>query len=115
MAKEIRRADIYWVDWNPARGSEQSGKRPALVIQNDSGNQYSSTVIVASITTAINRPYPFLVHLTPAQSGLERDSSIDLAMILTIDKARLGQKCGALTPSLMLEVDQAIKVSLGLA
>ena len=114
MTKDIRRGEIYWADWNPARGSEQSGKRPALIVQNNIGNQYGSTVIVASVTTAPNKPYKFLVPFTSEQSGLNRDSTADLGAIITIDKERLGAKCGELTPSKMLEVDEAIKVSLGL-
>jgi mRNA interferase MazF len=114
MSKEILRGEIYWVDWTPARGSEQSGKRPALIIQNDVGNQYAGTVIVAAITTAYNKPYRFMVSLSAEQSGLPKDSTADLAMLITISKDRLGEKCGQITPHKMLEVDQALKVSLGL-
>lgn len=60
MAKDIRRGEIYWVNWNPGRGSEQSGLRPALVIQNDIGNKFSPTTIVAALTTAVEKSYPFL-------------------------------------------------------
>jgi mRNA interferase MazF len=114
MNKEIQRGEIYWIDWNPGRGSEQSGRRPALVIQNDTGNRYSPTVIVASITTADNKPYQFLVHFTAMESGLPRDSTADFAMIMTIDKNRVGEKCGELSHEKMKQVDEAIKVSLGL-
>jgi mRNA interferase MazF len=109
MLREVKRGEIYWAAWNPGRGSERTGIRPSLVIQNDLGNKYSSTTIVASVTTAINKPYQFLVHLTFPQ-----DSTTDLAMIMTIDKARLHDKCGELSSSKMIEVDEAIKVSLGL-
>ncbi len=85
-----------------------------MVIQNDLGNRYSSTTIVVSVTTATNKPYQFLVHFTSKESGLPQDSTADLAMIMTIDKTRLGDKCSELSSSKMAEVDEAIRVSLGL-
>ncbi len=114
MSKDVKRGEIYWVDWSPGRGSEQSGLRPALVIQNDTGNKYSPTTIVASISTASERPYPFLVRLIAAESGLKRDSAVNLSQILTIDQTCLGDKCGKLDPAKMVEVDEAIKTSLAL-
>jgi mRNA interferase MazF len=114
MIKAIQRGEIYWVDWSPGRGSEQTGIRPSLVIQNNLGNQHSPTIIVATITTALERPYPFLVKVTAGEGGLSKDSIINLSAILTIDKSCLGDKCGELGPSKMAEVDEAIKVSLGL-
>lgn len=111
---DIKRGEIYWVDWGRGKGSEQAGMRPALVIQNDVGNKVSPTVIVASITTAPNKPYPFLVEFTKEESGLEKDGAIDLAAIMTIDKMRLGHKYGELISRKMSEVDLAIKISLGL-
>ncbi len=114
MPREIKRGEIYWVDWNPSRGSEQSGLRPALVIQNDIGNRYSRTTIVAALTTAGEKLYPFLVKVTAKESGLSKDSTVNLAVILTIDKTRLTDKCGELGETKMAEVDMAIKASLGL-
>jgi len=114
MPKDIKRGDIYWVDWNPARGSEQSGLRPALVIQNDIGNKFSPTTIIAALTTAIENQYPFLVKVTAKESGLPKDSTINLAVILTIDKTRLTIKCGTLSDDKISRVNEAIKASLGL-
>jgi mRNA interferase MazF len=114
MPKDIKRGDIYWVDWNPARGSEQSGLRPALVIQNDIGNKFSPTTIIAALTTAIEKQYPFLVNVTAKDSGLPKDSTINLAVILTVDKTRLTSKCGTLSDDKMSQVNEAIKASLGL-
>lgn len=111
---DIKRGEIYWVNWEEGKGSEQSGERPALIIQNDVGNRVSPIIIIASITTAPNKPYPFLVEFTKEESGLEKDGAVDLAAIMTIDKARLGGKCGQLTSRKMPEVDKAIKISLGL-
>jgi mRNA interferase MazF len=112
---DVKRGEIYWVDWSPARGSEQAGIRPALVIQNDIGNQYSPTTIVAAITTAVVRPYPFIVPITRQESGLPRDNSVNLSAILTVDKTWLGDRCGQLGEKKMTEVDEAIKNSLGLS
>ena len=114
MPEEIKRGEIYWVDWNPSRGSEQSGLRPALVIQNDIGNKYSPTTIVAALSTATEKPYPFLVKVTAKESGLPKDSTVNLAVIMTIDKTRLADKCGELSEAKMDEVDKAIKASLEL-
>ena len=114
MSREVKRGEIDWVDWNPGRGSEQSGLRPALIIQNDTGNRYSPTTIVASLSTAQERPYPFLVRFTAAESGLKQDGAVNLSSILTIDQTCLGDKCGDLSSTRMAEVDEAIKTSLGL-
>jgi len=114
MSKEIKRGERYWVDWRPSRGSEQSGVSPALIIQNDTGNRCSPTTIVASVSTASEKSYPFLVRFTAAESGLRRDSMVNLSSILTIDQTCLGDKCGELNEIKMAEVNQAIRVSLAL-
>lgn len=114
MTQEIKRGEIYWVDWNPARGSEQSGLRPALIIQNDVGNKYSPTTIVAALTTAIDKPYPFTVKVSAKESGLPKDSTVNLAEIITVDKTRLTEKRGEINKSKMAEVNEAIKASLGI-
>jgi mRNA interferase MazF len=113
MSREIKRGEIYWVDWNPSRGSEQSGLRPALIIQNDVGNKYSPNTIVASLTSAMVKPYPFTVKVTVKESGLPKDSTINLSQIITIDKTRLTDKCGELSEGKMAEVNEAIKASVG--
>ena len=88
--------------------------RPALVIQNDIGNRHSPTTIIAAITTALIRAYPFTVRITSAESGLPRDGTVNLSAILTVDKQRLIEQCGALSHERMGEVDTALKRSLGL-
>ena len=114
MVREVKRGEIYWLVWPEGRGSEQIGTRPALIIQNNLGNKFSPNTIVASITTAIDNRYSFHVKIKPLESQLPRESLIDLAMVTTIDKTRLGTKCGELSPEKMAQVDEAIKVSLGL-
>lgn len=110
-----RRGDIYWVDWSPGRGSEQVGLRPALVIQNDIGNQYSPTTIVAAISTkASSKAYPFQVLISSAESGLPEDSIVKCEQIMTIDSARLTERISKLPDVTMAKVDIAIFRSLGL-
>ncbi len=111
-----RRGEIYWVDWSPGRGSEQIGLRPALIIQNDIGNQYSPTTIVAAISTkAPSKAYPFQVLISSAESGLLEDSIVKCEQIMTVDAARLANRVGQLTGAKMAEVDIAICRSLGLS
>ena len=111
---EIRCGDIFLVDFNPARGSEQAGYRPAVIIQNNVGNRYSPTVIIAVVTTAAGKNYPFLVRLEAGEGGLERESAVNAAQILTVDKSRLVKKLGALSSEKMDEVNQVLKISLDL-
>lgn len=114
MPEDIKRGEIYWVDWEEGKGSEQSGIRPSLIVQNDTGNRLSPNTIIASVTSAPNKPYPFLVEFTAEESGLSKGGAVDLASIMTTSKTRLGDKCGQLSNSKMLEVNEAIKVSLEL-
>jgi mRNA interferase MazF len=100
------------VNFNPGRGSEQKGVRPALIIQNDTGNQYAATTIIAAITSTIKK-YPVTVVVPRAKGGLKEESMINLAQILTIDKGRLIRKIGQIEKEKIVEVDEAIKISLG--
>lgn len=112
----IRRGDLFWVDLNPVKGSEQDGRRPVVVIQNDIGNEVAPTVIVAPLTTkSFTKPYPMNVHIPRGVAGLKENSAILLSQIRTIDKTRLDRKIGHLPPSYIKQVDQATCVSLGLS
>ena len=111
----IKRGDLFWVNLNPTRGSEQSGRRPVLVIQNDIGNEAAPTTIVAPLTTKrFSRGYPTNVELPRGVSGLKFDSTVLLSQIRTIDKTRLEKKIGPLPETYMEKIGQAIKISLGL-
>ncbi|GFN22042.1 MAG: type II toxin-antitoxin system PemK/MazF family toxin [Thermoanaerobacteraceae bacterium] len=111
----VRRGDIFYAQLNPVVGSEQGGTRPVLIIQNDIGNQYSPTTIVAAITSQINKAkLPTHVEISAAQSGLERDSVILTEQIRTIDKSRLRQKVAFLDDEIMEKVNRALEISLGL-
>lgn len=110
----VQRGEVYWVDFGVPRGSEQGGRRPALVIQNDIGNRNSSTTIVAAITSQQKRQYPFHVEIKANESGLPQDSTVLLEQIMTISQNRLVSKAGTLSSAKMAEVDEALKVSLEL-
>lgn len=97
--------------FSPGRGSEQQGVRPALVIQNDVGNQYAATTIVAAITSTI-KPYPVTIVLEKGEAGLPQRSMVNLAQILTLDKSRLQRRLGTASPECMAKVEDAIRVSL---
>jgi len=109
----LKRGEIWLVNFNPGWGSEQTGIRPALVIQNDIGNRYASTTIVAAITTRI-KIYPVTVFLSARITGLSKDSMANLAQILTLDKQRLQRKLGVLDNDTMQKVDKALGISLDL-
>ena len=112
----IRRGDVFWVDLHPVKGSEQVGRRPVVVIQNDVGNEAAPTVIVAPLTTkSFTKHYPINVHIPQGIAGLKENSTILLSQIRTIDKTRLDRKIGHLPPSYLKQVDQAIRISLGLS
>lgn len=107
------RGEVWVVNWNPARGSEQAGKRPALVIQNDIGNEKASTTIVAAISSSV-KIYPMNVKIDPPEGGLDRQSIIKTSQILTISKDRLEKRLGRLSAEKMEEINRAIKLSLDL-
>ena len=109
----VRRGEIYIVSFDQARGYEQGGVRPTLVIQNDEGNEFASTTIVAAMSSQ-HRDYPVRVKVSPKQSGLREPSSVMLVQIRTISQARLGKKVGQLTQDKIEEVDEALHRSLGL-
>jgi mRNA interferase MazF len=106
-----RRGEVWLVNFNPGRGSEQKGVRPALVIQNDTGNIYASTTIVAAVTSTI-KEFPVTVVLAPGDGGLRQRSMVNTAQVLTIDKSRLQRRLGRLSESLMRKVDAAIRTSV---
>ncbi len=111
----IRRGDIYYANLSPVVGSEQGGHRPVLVVQNDVGNRYSPTVIVAAITSQIAKAkLPTHVELPADEKKIGKDSVILLEQIRTIDKRRLKEKVATLDKQTMEKVDIALRISLGL-
>lgn len=112
MHNAIKRGDIFYADLNPYIGSEQGGVRPILIIQNDIGNKYSSTIIVAIITSQAKTKLP--THVKIKGYGLNKDSIICLEQIRTIDKCRLREYRGRLDDELMKKVEDAIDISFGI-
>ncbi len=108
------RGDIWWVDFGTPRGSEQGGRRPALIVQNDTGNVSSSATIIAAITSKKKRAYPFHVDISMHESGLPQDSTVLLEQLLTISQDRLVSQAGSLSTAKIREIDTALQVSLGL-
>jgi len=106
-----RRGEVWLVNFHPGRGSEQQGVRPALIIQNNVGNQYAATTIVAAITSTI-KIYPVTVPLKKGEGGLKQTSVINLAQILTVDKSRLQRRLGALRTETFDQVNTSIRISL---
>lgn len=112
---EVRRGYIFFADLSPVVGSEQGGVRPVLVIQNDVGNRYSPTVIVAAITSQIDKAkLPTHVEANSQEYNLDRNSVILLEQLRTIDKQRLQKKVTELDEKIMQRVDEALRISLGL-
>jgi len=112
--KKIKRGDIYLGDLSPTIGSEQSGKRPVVVLQNDIGNRYSPTVLVAPITSKSKKKLPTHILINNIKN-LRHDSIILLEQTRVLDKSRLKNYISQLTDKEMKEVEKAISISFGLS
>ncbi len=111
----VKRGDVYFADLSPVVGSEQGGVRPVLILQNDIGNRFSPTVIVAAITAQIQKAkLPTHVEINAEKYGFERNSVILLEQIRTIDKQRLTDKITQLDEPMMQQVNKSLQISLGL-
>ena len=110
----IKRGELYYADLSPVVGSEQGGVRPILIVQNDTGNKFSPTVIGAAITSKLNKAkLPTHIELNEGEFGLAKNSVILLEQIRTLDKRRLKEKIGELSPITMKKVNVALLISLG--
>lgn len=111
----IRRGDIYYADLRPVVGSEQGGIRPVLIIQNDVGNRHSPTVIIAAITSRMNKAkLPTHIELSAEKYDMVKDSVILLEQIRTIDKSRLKDRICHLDAKILQKVNHALCISLDL-
>lgn len=108
----IARGDIFFADLDPIIGSEQGGVRPVVVIQNDTGNKFSPTVIVAAVTSSSKKSMPTHIKLEGTE-GLTPKSIVLLEQIRTIDKSRLLYKIASLGAGKLREIDEALKISIG--
>ena len=115
IEETVKRGDIFYADLSPVVGSEQGGTRPVLIVQNDTGNRHSPTVIAAAITSQTGKArLPTHINIAGGSVGLSKDSIILLEQIRTIDKRRLREHMGHLDEQQMALVDDAIAVSFGL-
>jgi len=116
MTPEIRRGDLYWLDWSPGRGSEQAERRPSLVVQTDAANQvqrYPNTIVVA--VSRSGKPVPFHVPVSPDPlNGLRDSSYIKCEQIMTVSRDRLAERIGRLSETDLARVDEALRKVLGL-
>ena len=111
----MKRGDVYYADLRPVVGSEQGGIRPVLIIQNDVGNRHSPTIIVAAITSKMNKAkLPTHIELPAERYHMVKDSVILLEQLRTIDKIRLKDKICHLDSPIMQKVDYALLISLAL-
>ena len=110
----IKRGELYYADLSPVIGSEQGGVRPILIVQNDTGNKYSPTIIAAAVTSKLNKAkLPTHIEISANEFGLNKDSVILLEQIRTLDKRRLKERIGELSPNTMSKVNTALLISLG--
>ena len=102
---EVKRGDLFYADLSVGVGSEQSGIRPVVVIQNDSGNRFSTTIIISPLTSSKKKNIPTHTFIKSRDALLEQ--------MRTIDKSRLIRKIGELTPLEMERINKCIRISLG--
>ena len=113
--KAFQRGDMFYADLGQGLGSEQSGYRPVVIVQNDIGNRYSPTVIVAAISSRVDIKANLPTHYyIGAENGLERPSIILMEQLRTVDKSRLDKRIGRLNKKHFIGLDHALMVSLGL-
>jgi mRNA interferase MazF len=115
----MRRGDIVTVDLAPARGSEASKSRPAIIVSNDAANATAArlrrgVVTVVPVTSNVERVYPFQVLLPAAVTGLRHDSKAQAEQVRSVAVDRIGERVGRLSPQLMNELDDAIRIHLSL-
>ncbi|MCI7238986.1 MAG: type II toxin-antitoxin system PemK/MazF family toxin [Anaerococcus sp.] len=112
---KIKRGDLFYADLSPVVGSEQGGVRPVIIVQNNIGNKYSPTIIIAPITSQLNKAkLPTHVKLKGNEYGLPKNSVALLEQLRTIDKRRLRDKIGSFDEDIMDKIDNAIEISLDL-
>ncbi len=114
-----RRGDIHSVDLDPARGSEANKRRPAVIVSNDAANATArrlgrGVITVVPVTSNIEHVYPFQVLLPAAETGLDRESKAQAEQIRSVAVERLGDRLGVVPNSIMLDIDEALRLHLGL-
>jgi mRNA interferase MazF len=115
----MRRGDIHAVDLDPSRGSEADKRRPAIIVSNDAANATArrlgrGVITVVPVTSNVARVYPFQVLLPAAVTGLDRDSKAQAEQVRSVAVERVGDRLGVVPNALMLEIDEALRLHLGL-
>lgn len=108
------RGDVYMVDLDPTIGREQAGQRPALIVSDDPLNRSPSGLVIVAPITGTDRGVPAHVAVVPPEGGLTKASVIMADQIRTISRRRLGRRLGAISPGTMAEVDDRLRMVLGL-
>lgn len=114
QCRPILRGELYYADLSPTVGSEQGGIRPILILQNDVGNRHSPTIIVAAVTASPKKPLPTHVAIGSTK-GISKSSVVLLEQLRTIDRSRLGSYIGRVSGESLSQIDEALKISVGLA
>jgi mRNA interferase MazF len=110
----VKRGEVFYADMSPVIGSEQGGIRPVVILQNDIGNRYAPTVVVAAITSQINKvKLPIHVEISKEEITINRDSVVLLEQIRTLDKRRLKEKIGQLSIDTMHKINKALLIECG--
>jgi mRNA interferase MazF len=115
----IRRGDIHTVDLDPVRGSEANKRRPAVIVSNDAANATAGrlgrgVITVVPVTSNIERVYQFQVLLPAEETGLDRDSKAQAEQVRSIAVERVGDRLGVVPRAVMLDIDEALRLHLGL-
>jgi mRNA interferase MazF len=115
----MRRGDIRWVNLDPVVGSEASKRRPAIIVSNDATNAVTRAmnaglITIVPLTSSVSSVYPFEVFVDASDSGLARNSKAQAQQVRSISVQRIGEVIGHLTPALMNQVDEALRIHLGL-
>ncbi len=115
----MRRGDIHVIDLDPGRGSEASKRRPAVIVSNDAANATAArlgrgVITVVPVTSNVARVYPFQVLLPARHTGLDRDSKAQAEQVRSIAVERVGDRLGVVPNSIMLDIDEALRLHLGL-
>ena len=109
------RGDIYYANMEPHVGSEQGGERPVVVLQNDMGNKHSPTLIIATLTSKVDKKLNLPTHVLLDQNpGLRVPSIVQLEQIFTLDKQRMQRFVGQASSEDMDRIEAALKISLGM-
>ncbi len=111
----MKRGDIFYANLSPATGSEMDKLRPVLIVSNNANNHASTTITILPLTSKVTRVYPFEVLINPEDSGLSKASKVQAQQIRTISKERIkSEVVGSLSAELMIAIDTALKLHLGL-